>query len=706
MKTLLKKWTAVTMTIVLVLSMMIPAMFVTVSAGTLADATGGSVVDSSTVTNGLTYEKVTFSKASKGQTGHVLEFNPSTSGLVALPYQVTAGTGATVGQSIADAQANGYTVYGAVNGEFFSPSQYANAGTLTGRLLTNGRIISDHEGLNEQCIAIGNDGSIQVVKSELAYHFYIEGTEILQWNGAPVIARVNKRYNENWGYDPLCYFDSSCGTKTDTISDYPGVEVVFNKVNGSELVVEGILEGEVVSVGTNTYGTSFGEDQFVLYAYANSAHASQLAALKAGQKVQIYVEEKNADAKDIMKNAISVSSATYHIVKDGVDNTDYTPNATDIYLKRAQRTAIGIKADGTQVIMCVAGRGASSTNNAGVTLPELADIMINMGCVDAFNLDGGGSSVMYINGSPVYRAAADETPGSTYERPVGSAILIVDRSGEATSASAKQELNNWIYNANTSTYPNAKVEADVKAAVAEANAVLNNANSMTGDFLRETLDIKRAMGVIEAVGPKDYISLNAKDWSYDGAKMVATNDADGALVLSNTDGQWPSATLACAVTAKATDNLYYDITVNGQSSLMMKVNGQDVSLNSLIAAGSLDSGSGDIVGGGKTFKGSIPVSKILDGGFELTSVTLWAVGGAGDPSKVTVRELEFRDPYSGGDINGSGTIDSSDARLLMRYIVGKQTLTAQQIAAADVNGDGVADTNDVRLILAKRVGLA
>ncbi len=249
MKTLFKKCSATVLALVFVISMLIPTVILPVSAGTVADALGGTTISSSTVTNGLTYEAVTFTKASKGQTAHVMEFNPSTSGLVALPYQKTAGTGATVGSSISDAQAKGYTVYGGVNGEFFSPSQYSNAGTLTGRLISNGRIISDHETLNEQCIVIGNDGSIQVAKSELAYHFYIGGKEIVQWNGAPSIARINKRYNDNWGFDPLCYFDSACGSKTPTVSSYPGVEVVFNKVNGTELVVEGILEGEVVSVG-------------------------------------------------------------------------------------------------------------------------------------------------------------------------------------------------------------------------------------------------------------------------------------------------------------------------------------------------------------------------------------------------------------------------------------------------------------------------
>lgn len=63
---------------------------------------------------------------------------------------------------------------------------------------------------------------------------------------------------------------------------------------------------------------------------------------------------------------------------------------------RAPRTAIGITADGTVHLVVVDGR-ADLAHSIGATLAELAQIMLNLGCRDAMNMDGGGSSVMFVN---------------------------------------------------------------------------------------------------------------------------------------------------------------------------------------------------------------------------------------------------------------------------------------------------------------------
>lgn len=55
------------------------------------------------------------------------------------------------------------------------------------------------------------------------------------------------------------------------------------------------------------------------------------------------------------------------------------------------RTAVGYTAARHVILLAADGR---QTNSAGVTLPELAQIMLDLGCVDAMNLDGGGSTQM------------------------------------------------------------------------------------------------------------------------------------------------------------------------------------------------------------------------------------------------------------------------------------------------------------------------
>lgn len=66
------------------------------------------------------------------------------------------------------------------------------------------------------------------------------------------------------------------------------------------------------------------------------------------------------------------------------------PAAILTILPGASRTAIGIKADGTVVMFMVDGRQAPYS--VGMTMAEVAAAMEDLGCEQAVNLDGGGSS--------------------------------------------------------------------------------------------------------------------------------------------------------------------------------------------------------------------------------------------------------------------------------------------------------------------------
>lgn len=62
---------------------------------------------------------------------------------------------------------------------------------------------------------------------------------------------------------------------------------------------------------------------------------------------------------------------------------------------RHPRTAIGIKANGNVLLLTVDGRQA---NSAGMSLFELTKIMKWLGCTSAINLDGGGSTALWVSG--------------------------------------------------------------------------------------------------------------------------------------------------------------------------------------------------------------------------------------------------------------------------------------------------------------------
>lgn len=82
------------------------------------------------------------------------------------------------------------------------------------------------------------------------------------------------------------------------------------------------------------------------------------------------------------------------------------------------RTAIGI-IDNLHYIFLVSDGRTSA--NKGLSLYELAEIMQDLGCSTAYNLDGGGSSTMYFNGSLVNQPTSGHRSG---ERKVSDIVYI------------------------------------------------------------------------------------------------------------------------------------------------------------------------------------------------------------------------------------------------------------------------------------------
>ena len=98
-------------------------------------------------------------------------------------------------------------------------------------------------------------------------------------------------------------------------------------------------------------------------------------------------------------------------------------------ITRASRTAIGIKADGTVVMLMVDGRQAPYS--VGMTMAEVGAAMEELGCVQAVNLDGGGSSTFATQreGEPENSTSAGLTlrcrPSDGYERKVSNTVMVL-----------------------------------------------------------------------------------------------------------------------------------------------------------------------------------------------------------------------------------------------------------------------------------------
>jgi exopolysaccharide biosynthesis protein len=81
-----------------------------------------------------------------------------------------------------------------------------------------------------------------------------------------------------------------------------------------------------------------------------------------------------------------------------------------------------VDARGRLVIVEVDGR--QDKVSQGLSIDALAHVMRSLGCVEAINLDGGGSSAAVVNGTLV-SSPSDVVAGARVERKVAEAIVVV-----------------------------------------------------------------------------------------------------------------------------------------------------------------------------------------------------------------------------------------------------------------------------------------
>ena len=154
-----------------------------------------------------------------------------------------------------------------------------------------------------------------------------------------------------------------------------------------------ISDGELIAPGPTRYtrgafAITDGKPQ-VVWPFADSASSRfQLAnptdvqenpkALRASSTLSWYPAQATGAGPVLMKNG-------------KIRDTSIEEGFAGSHLLRHPRTAIGYKDDHTLVVVVVDGRQQAS---AGATIKELAQLMSELGCYEAVNLDGGGSSAM------------------------------------------------------------------------------------------------------------------------------------------------------------------------------------------------------------------------------------------------------------------------------------------------------------------------
>jgi exopolysaccharide biosynthesis protein len=148
--------------------------------------------------------------------------------------------------------------------------------------------------------------------------------------------------------------------------------------------------------------------------------------LKVGDKIDTHI--KIIPYTTSPSSILHLISGGPRLVKNGVVYVSKHEERfkTDIAKGRAARTAIGITRDNKVLLVTVDGlpRGKGPHNGSesiGMTLEELADLMLNLGAVEAMNLDGGSSTTMWIQGKVINH------PVSGSQQRVSNALIVRPR---------------------------------------------------------------------------------------------------------------------------------------------------------------------------------------------------------------------------------------------------------------------------------------
>jgi sugar lactone lactonase YvrE len=115
---------------------------------------------------------------------------------------------------------------------------------------------------------------------------------------------------------------------------------------------------------------------------------------------------------------------------------------------REPRSAIGRTADNKVILLAVEGRNDGIS--AGLSLPQMADVLVSIGAQEAMNLDGGGSSALTVQGQNTIRPS-----DAGLQRAVPSALILKRRTHvyDTDNAALYAEYGQpWTESSNTGFY--------------------------------------------------------------------------------------------------------------------------------------------------------------------------------------------------------------------------------------------------------------
>lgn len=208
------------------------------------------------------------------------------------------------------------------------------------------------------------------------------------------------------GENKLVLFNQHNGKITRTNAF--GTEVLVQLNDGNSWGVNKTVKAKIIKIEQNKGGMAIPKGYAVLSGHGTAA--TNLNTLSENDEIEITLN-LNLDGHTAAYSQMVGGDNRNPMLKNGVVET------AQVWDELHPRTGIGYTQDRKTVIFCVVdGRGLS----AGATTKQLAELMQSAGAYTAFNMDGGGSSAMYVK-----EFGPMNTPSDGTERSVSNGIFAV-----------------------------------------------------------------------------------------------------------------------------------------------------------------------------------------------------------------------------------------------------------------------------------------
>ncbi len=316
--------------------------------------------------------------------------------LTKVRLDVTHALDAAIGLETTSSMATRHGAFAAINAGFFRLDKSIFAGDAAGVLMIDGKLLS--ESFNNR-IALGvvnGKRKTEVLFSHLnSNNYFVRGTD-----ETFTISGINRERKEN----EIVLFTPEFNRTTLTNND------------GFELVIKGRI---VEEINLNKGNSPIPPNGFVLS--VSNSKFQKLSEKRNIIRLITKVVTTELKKQNFFSKPEDIIGGAPQLIKNGkIEITWEQEKSSKSFVEtRHPRTAVAKLKDGKFLMVTVDGRQKESV---GMNLNELAALLIELGATEAMNLDGGGSTTMFLNGK-IVNAPSDKEG----ERKVGDAILVFPR---------------------------------------------------------------------------------------------------------------------------------------------------------------------------------------------------------------------------------------------------------------------------------------